>query len=119
MPKPPKPRPVDRLIDRVTGARLCYGEAVQAGETTVIPVSRVRVYGGWGYGSGRGEHDSGEGSGGGGGGYLDAQPIGYIEVRPDGTRYVEVPDPERSLKLLKAGAAAVATVAAGRRLLGR
>ncbi len=119
MPKAPKPRPVDRLLDRVTGARLCYGEPVQAGETTVIPVSRVRVYGGWGYGSGRNEDDSGEGEGGGGGGFLDAQPLGYVEVGPDGTRYVEIPDPERSQKLLKAAAAAVAAGAAGRRLLGR
>lgn len=119
MPKPPKPKPVERLIDRVTGARLCYGEAVQAGETTLIPVSRVRAYGGWGYGSGRNEDDAGEGEGGGGGGFLDAQPLGYIEVRPDGTRYVEIPDPERSQKLLKAAATAGAAMVASRRLLSR
>jgi uncharacterized spore protein YtfJ len=117
--KPPKRRTVDRLLDRVTGARLCYGEPVQAGETTVIPVSRVRAYGGLGYGSGRNESDSGEGEGGGGGGFLDAQPLGYIEVRPEGTRYVAIPDPERARRLLRAGAAAVATVAAGRKLLSR
>jgi uncharacterized spore protein YtfJ len=119
---PPELSPAERLLDRATGARLCYGEPVAAGETTVIPVSRVRVYGGWGYGSGRGEGDSGEGSGGGGGGYVDAQPLGFVEVTSSGTRWVEIDDPERPQRLLRAGATAFATVVtalAGARRLRR
>jgi uncharacterized spore protein YtfJ len=123
MAKPPGRKPLERLIDRATGARLCYGEPVEAGATTVVPVSRVRAYGGYGWGSGSGAQDEGEGSGGGGGGFLDAQPLGFIEVRDGGTRYVPIPDPERPQRLLKAGAAAFATVLTGlagaRRLGGR
>jgi uncharacterized spore protein YtfJ len=102
-PKPPKPAKASRmasirqLVDAVAGARLCYGDPVTAGDRTVIPVARVRVVGGGGFGSGRGgESPTDEGKGGGGGGYVDAQPLGYVEVGPEGTRYVEIPDPSGS-----------------------
>jgi uncharacterized spore protein YtfJ len=118
---------VRRLIDAVATARLCYGEPVREGERTIIPVSRVRVSGGWGFGRAERAKASGEpGSGGGGGGSLDAHPAGFIEVGPDGARFHEIPDPERTQRLLRAGAAAATTVLAGiagvrgmRRLGGR
>lgn len=78
----PKRTPVERLLDRLTRARLCYGEPVSNGEHTVIPVARVRVAGGLGYG----------GSDGGGGGTLDARPVGFIEIGPDGAHYERIPD---------------------------
>ena len=122
MAKPPKRAPLERVVDRLTGARLCYGEPVQVGATAVIPVSRVRVYGGLGYGAETKEGDGGPSSGGGGGGFLDATPIGYIELRSDGTRYVELPDGERSQRIIRAGATAAATLlaaaATARRLRG-
>ena len=40
------------LLDRVSGARLCFGEPVTVGARTVIPVARVRTAGGWGWGTG-------------------------------------------------------------------
>ena len=106
MTKVPKPKRsvAERIVDRVTGARLCFGEPVQVGAQTVIPVSRVRLSGGFGYGSQETDR------GGGGGGHLDAQPLGFIAVRSDGASYVEIPDPERSQKLLKVGAGAIATL---------
>ena len=119
---------VRRLIDAVARARLCYGEPVRQGDHTVIPVTRVRVGGGWGFARGAGEGTdadegtgSGEGSGGGGGGSLDAQPAGFIEIGPDGARFHEIADPERTRRLLKAGAGAltaVLTAAAGARGIG-
>jgi uncharacterized spore protein YtfJ len=105
---------VRRLIDAVAGARLCYGEPVREGERTVIPVSRVRVAGGWGFG--RSDQAKGAvqpGSGGGGGGSLDAHPAGFIELGPEGARFHEIPDPERTQRLVRAGAAALTTVLAG------
>jgi uncharacterized spore protein YtfJ len=125
MAKVPKPKrsPIERLVDRVTGARLCFGEPVQVGAQTVIPVARVRVFGGWGYGNQDAASDSAAGAGGGGGGHLDAQPVGFISVRSDGATYEAIPDPERSQKLLKAavgGAATlVAAVAGAKRLRDR
>jgi uncharacterized spore protein YtfJ len=105
-----KRTPFERLVDRATGARLCYGEPVEAAGRTVIPVARVRTIGGLGWG------DSGEraeaGRGGGGGGYLDARPLGFIEIAGEATTYHEIPDPERSQRMLKAGAAAIAVIAA-------
>ena len=108
---PPKPvkvkrSPLERLVDRVTGATLCFGDPVQQGEQTVIPVARVRLSGGFGYGG-----DADGDGGGGGGGHLDAQPLGFISVGAEGARYVEIPDPEQTHRMVRAGAAAVATIA--------
>ena len=105
---------IRRLIDAVAGARLCYGDPVREGDRSVIPVSRVRVTGGWGFGRNpelAKQRDPG--GGGGGGGHLEATPAGFIELGADGARFHEIPDPERTQRLLKAGAAAATTVLAG------
>lgn len=115
---------VGEVLDRVHGVRLCYGEPVREAGRTVIPVARVRAAGGGGWGSGGGE----TGGGGGGGGSLDALPVGFIEIGPDGTRFEPIADPEAATRTLKAATAALVTVATalaglraarGRRLLGR
>ena len=111
-----------RLIDAVASARLVYGEPVRDGDRTVIPVARVRVAGGWGTGRGPQTGKEPGGAGAGGGGSLDAQPAGFIELGPDGARFHEIRDPDRQLRMLKAGAAALVTVAGGltgARRLGR
>ena len=113
-----------RLVDGLAGARLCYGEPVDAGGRTVIPVARVRATGGYGFGRGEGgDQDGGEGSGGGGGGHFDATPIGFIEVGAEGAQYHEIPDPERHQRNLKAAASAATALFAGiagvRRLTSR
>lgn len=103
-----------RLIDAIASTKLVYGEPVREGDRTIIPVARVRVSGGWGFGKGDREKGQVEsGSGGGGGGSLDAMPAGFIEVAPDGARFHEIADPERTSRLLKTGAAALVTVATG------
>jgi len=119
-PKPPKPGklgPLGGILDRITASRLCYGEAIVVDGRTVVPVARIRAAGGGGYGSGLETE-----SGGGGGGYIEAIPVGYLEITRDGTRYAEIRDPEQLQRTLKAAAAAITTVAAGvaglRRLRG-
>ncbi len=99
------------LLDRVAGARLCFGEPVVAREHTVIPVARVRLSGGGGWGSGGGADGEGGGGGGGGGGHLDATPVGFIVVDAAGARYEAIPDPERPQRLLRVAAGAAATLA--------
>lgn len=122
MAKLPRRGPLEQIVDRMTGAKLCFGEPVQVGATAVVPVSRVRLSGGLGYGSGPAEGGDGTGAGGGGGGHLEAHPLGYIELRSDGSTYHAIEDPERVQRMLRAGAAAAATLvtafAGARRLRG-
>jgi uncharacterized spore protein YtfJ len=105
-----------RLFDAVATSRLCYGEPVREGERTIIPVARVRVSGGWGSGRfagrpGKGDDGKGdEGGGAGGGGYVEGLPVGFIEVGPDGSRFVDIPDPDRTQNLLRTSAKAFGTV---------
>lgn len=101
-----------RLFDRMRGAELCYGSPVTGGDRTVVPVARVRVAGGFGTG------DDGKG----GGGAVDAAPIGYIEVGPDGAQFRPIADPDRTLRIVRSvavTAAAVLGAAAALRNLSR
>jgi Sporulation protein YtfJ (Spore_YtfJ) len=97
------------MAGRINGARVAYGKPVKAGDRTVIPVARVRVRGGFGFGSGpRAEG----GDGGGGGGTFDAQPVGFIESGPEGTRYEPIPGPPGATRRLVAATAAGALTGA-------
>jgi uncharacterized spore protein YtfJ len=65
-----------------------FGEPIKRGETTVVPVARVRWAVGGGSGSAIGgpeETVTGGGSGGGGG--MTAEPIGYLEIGPSGAMF--------------------------------
>jgi uncharacterized spore protein YtfJ len=77
----PFDRFLDRLAERIGGrasVTAVFGEPVERGEVTVIPVARVR----WGFGGGSGtSSDESEASGSGGGGGAAADPAGYIEIR--------------------------------------
>ena len=77
--------PVDRFLERLAervGGRASvtavFGEPIERGDLTVVPVARIR----WGFGGGSGtagpETDA---SGSGGGGGVAADAIGYIEIR--------------------------------------
>ena len=78
---------VERMAERVGGkasVRAVFGDPIERDGITVIPVARVRW--GFGGGAGRGPNDeeglSGAGTGGGGG--ATADPIGYLEIGPEG-----------------------------------
>lgn len=88
------------LLDRLSGTKLCYGEPVAGGDRTIVPVSRVRVAGGFGGG------DEGEG----GGGAVDATPLGYIEVGPGGAQFRPIADPDRTLRLVRSVAVTAAAL---------
>jgi uncharacterized spore protein YtfJ len=101
---------VERLAERVGasfGAATLFGEPVERGEVTVIPVSRAA----FGFGGGSGPEQVG-GAGGGGGG--SAWPVGYIELRGSETRFRPIIDP-RPLVLAAAFGLATGLVAAARR----
>ena len=93
--------PIAELLERSLSIRHVYGEPVQHGDTTVIPVAKV-AYGfgaGGGRGPGRGrpgapdessstEEKPAEAQGAGGGGGVRMTPVGALEIGPSGTRFV-------------------------------
>ena len=102
MSSPAPFEPIANLIERSLSIRHVYGEPVQHGDMTVIPVAQVAygfgAGGGHGPGSkravGHGEpasSDSGdlEAQGAGGGGGVRMTPVGALEIGPHGTRFVE------------------------------
>jgi uncharacterized spore protein YtfJ len=120
------PTPADRLLERMAelvgakaGVQAVFGEPTTRGELTVIPVARVR----WGFGGGGGRTEtppSGPASGSGGGGGVAADPIGYVELGPEGATFRPIREPYPSPVFLVGSAVAAAIVIrALARLAGR
>lgn len=113
---------MERLAERI-GARASvtavFGQPVERGDLTVIPVARVR----WGFGGGTGTGgdaagSSGEGSGGGGG--VAAEPVGFVEIGPNGATFRPIAQPYPSpLFLLVSGVTAAIVIRALARLIRR
>jgi uncharacterized spore protein YtfJ len=90
-----------RIAERVglrARAAAVFGDPVQRSGVTVVPVAKAT----WGFGGGSGGEGVNEGSGGGGGAMVS--PVGFIEVRETGARFVPIRD-LRSTALQLAGAA--------------
>ncbi len=118
--------PADRLIERLAslvGARATvqavFGDPIRHDNFTVVPVARVR----WGFGGGGGNADgpaTGPASGSGGGGGVAAEPIGYIELGPEGVTFTPIREPYPSpFFLLASGLTAAIVLRALRRLIRR
>ncbi len=82
-----------------------YGDAIVAGEKTIIPVAKIA----YGFGAGAGTGGLGEtrpkGEGGGGGGGVRAVPVGVFEVSARETRFIAVNDRKKTIGTLLVGAA--------------
>ena len=100
----PLQRSVDRFLEQIltiADVRRVFGEPVVQGDRTIIPVTQVRTMLGFGGGAGtepsKGDSDAGPrgGEGGGGGGRIKVEPLGYIEVTPEWTRFVPIVDRTR------------------------
>lgn len=73
-------------VDRV------FGEPLQVGEKTIIPVAEVRTGMGFGFGTNQEAGEAEESNeGGGGGGGLDVRPAGVVEVTPEATTFIPTP----------------------------
>lgn len=116
--------PGERFLEGVAeriGARASvtavFGEPIDRGDLTVIPVARVR----WGFGGGSGEGGDevgATGSGSGGGGGVAADAIGYVEIGPAGATFRPINPPYPSpLFLLAAGMTAAIVLRALGRLI--
>jgi uncharacterized spore protein YtfJ len=80
---------VEQLAERIgarASVRAVFGEPVERGDLTVIPVARVR----WAFGGGAGSGPTEQGSGSGAGGGAMAQPIGYVVIAPDGVSFQRI-----------------------------
>jgi uncharacterized spore protein YtfJ len=103
---------VERLAERVGAsvhASAVFGEPVERGGVTVIPVAKAS----WGFGGGSGSEAGKEGAGGGGGGIVS--PLGYIEVRESGAEFKRIRDRRPVAVAGAIGVAALVGLAVGRR----
>ncbi len=88
-----------------------FGEPIERGGRTIIPVARVQYRLGAGYGGG--EQDNAEvhrplaAGGGGGGGIVKAKPAGALEITDTGTRFIRFIDPADMVKVCVGGFAAI------------
>jgi uncharacterized spore protein YtfJ len=129
---------VERMAERVgakASVRAVFGDPIERGGITIIPVARVR----WGFGGGAGRGpiavrpgtgegapegssvDQGiSGAGTGGGGGVTADPVGYLEIGPEGATFKPiVPTMPSPGFLLAAGAAGALVLRAIARLIRR
>jgi uncharacterized spore protein YtfJ len=131
---------VERMAERVGGkasVRAVFGDPIERDGITIIPVAKVR----WGFGGGAGSGpiavgpgrpgetspfsdptdptgaadasgaQSGSGSGGGGG--VAADPVGYLEIGPNGATFHPIMSPMPSPGFLLAAGATAALVLRG------
>jgi uncharacterized spore protein YtfJ len=104
MSSPAPFEPIAALLERSLNIKHVYGEPVQRGDTTVIPVAQVAY--GFGAGGGRGPggkrvagpdepppsdsgHAEAEAQGAGGGGGVRMTPLGALEIGPQGVRFIQ------------------------------
>ena len=96
---------IDRLADRIgahSGSRAVFGEPIEKGPRTIIPVAQSM----WGSGAGTGDSVE-DGSGAGGGGGAMSRPLGYIEVTEADAHFVPLQRPLQDARLVLAYAFAI------------
>jgi uncharacterized spore protein YtfJ len=108
--------PARQALRALTGAKLCYGKPIKQGGRTIVPVASVRTAGGFGFGKAGRDAEPDGSSGGGGGGAIDARPVGFIEIGPEGARFQPINDRRLPLAAIAGGAGAALMLA---RLLAR
>jgi uncharacterized spore protein YtfJ len=91
-----------------------FGEPIERGGRTIVPVARVHYLLGAGGGSGEMKNDgqpgSRSGGGGGGGGLVRARPIGALEISDSGTRFIRFVRPGEVVKACVGGLIALLIV---------
>ncbi|UPV76394.1 hypothetical protein M0R89_19735 (plasmid) [Halorussus limi] len=112
---------IESIVERLqesANVRSVFGDPVERGDRTVVPVARVA----FGFGGGYGESHDAEttdggsegGTGGGGGGGAAATPVGALVISDDGTKFVRFADRRRrSLALFGLGVVVGALLSRG------
>lgn len=115
---------IERLAERIgarAGVEAVFGRPIEQGDTSVVPVARIR----WGVGGGAGQADEaatgrGAGSGSGAGGGVVADPIGYLVIRPDDVTFEPITQPfANPVFLLAAGITSALVIRSFARLIRR
>jgi len=101
MSSPAPFEPIANLLERSLNIRHVYGEPVQHGDVTVIPIAQIAYGFGAGGGrgpgrvgksgsrEGRGEPDAAsDAQGAGGGGGVRMTPVGALEIGPQGAHFI-------------------------------
>src|SRR5262249_55511096 len=102
---------IGQTVGERAQASAIFGQPVERGAVTVVPVAKGR----FGLGGGGGSHEERQGFGRGGGGGVAVTPIGYIEVRDDGSGFKRISTSRDLLALAAAASIGLITV---RRLFG-
>ena len=90
--------PIEQLFEKLK-VDAVFGQPIQEGDVTIIPVAEVGV--GFGFGSGQSpateeqEDEAESGTSGGGGGGGKATPRGFIKITPDGVFFESTLDEGR------------------------
>lgn len=82
---------VSSELERLISTKTVIGEAVTAGDTTIIPVTKVSF--GFGTGGGEGKRNTAnmeEGFGGGGGAGAKIEPVAFIVISEDNVRVMPI-----------------------------
>ena len=80
---------ISESLGTTANAKSVFGEPIQSGDKTVVPVAKVAYGFGGGFGAGKdGDHPDRRGEGGGGGGGVRAFPAGALEITSTATRFV-------------------------------
>jgi uncharacterized spore protein YtfJ len=104
---------ISEALETTANARSVFGEPIQAGDKTVVPVAKVAYAFGGGFGSGKhAAHPDREGEGGGGGGGVRAFPAGALEITSTTTRFVPFTSVAQLVRELAVAFAAGVTVGA-------
>ena len=97
----------NRLVRSLGGtatASAVFGDPVEKGGVTIVPVARVRFGVGGGFGRGPGkkkrDEDAADQVGYGQGGGAQASPVGYIEISGGEAEYKRIVDPVRPMAVL-------------------
>jgi uncharacterized spore protein YtfJ len=94
---------VTEKIQKNTNCKAVFGEPVEKGDIMIIPVARMTLWGAGGGGFGEmkkekqksEEKNKDEGGGMGMSIHAKTEPAGYIEIRSDGAKFVEIFEQKR------------------------
>lgn len=107
---------LERMAQRLSAtanAATVFGQPIERGDVTVVPVARAA----YGFGGGRGTRTGEEGSGGGGG--VRVSSVGFFEIRPGVVHYRPIRDWAVWTPVLVAGGVLTALMAARSIVLAR